>query len=253
MWVATRHRLLFSAVCLRAVLLGHCTLLRHTFRDMTKNQQIMTEHDAEDLLQRVYMHLHSDERSDDNFLGDKDDATFTKLYGDKALEAEGYGEITFQGLAGLLSDAGIRRGSFIDLGSGLGRSVIYACLAGGFAHCEGVELSQERSDRARRALAEVETTVPWIAEHVGLHTGDMLAIPEYFDCDAMLANNLLLPDEVQAGIADHFSHISRPGAVLFTTKELPLAPGVASMTKSAAAVTWKQGGKDFWFKYVKIL
>lgn len=225
--------------------------LLHQSSAHVSRQQPITEQRAEELLQRVYSHLHSDENSDVSFLGDADDAEFTKLYGDKALEAEGYGEITFQGLGSLLSDAAVRRGSFMDLGSGLGRSVIYACLAGGFTRCDGVELSKERSERAQQALAEVEAAVPWVSERVRLYSGDMLAFAEYFDHDVILANNLLLPDVVQEGIAKQFSHSSPPGTVLFTTKEVPLPAGVASMSKTSAGVTWQQGGKDFWFKYVK--
>merc|ERR1719456_1376963 len=146
---ASRWCFLFAPLCFMHC--GASTLLQRGARDMHSRKDLMTEHDAEDLLQSIYRGLHSEESSDDSFLGDKDDAAFTKLYGDKALEAEGYGEITFQGLGTLLDDSAVRRGSFIDLGSGLGRSVIYACLAGGFGHCDGVELSKERSDRAKMA------------------------------------------------------------------------------------------------------
>jgi len=208
------------------------------------------EHNAEELLERIYTKLHSDAASDDSFLGEKDDAVFTKLYGDKALVAEGYGEVTFQGLASLLNGTS-RRNSFMDLGSGYGRSVIYACLAGGFAECYGVELSKDRAALAKTALAEVEKVAPETSRNIQLFTGDMLAFPQYFAHDVILANNLLLPDAVQDGIAKQFTDISRPGTVLFTTKEVPFSPGVATMTKTAAGVSWQAGGNDFWFKYVK--
>jgi SAM-dependent methyltransferase len=226
-------------------------LLHRSARRAKNDQQSLSEQDALDLLSKVYAKLHADESSDDSFLGDKDDTAFTKLYGESALEAEGYGEITFQGLASLLSAGTARHNSFIDLGSGLGRSVIYACLAGGFTRCDGVELSKERSDRAKLALAQVREAAPWAAERIQLFNGDMLAFGQYFDHDVILANNLLLPDVVQEGIARQFSHIARPGTVLFTTKEVPMPSGVATMMKTAAGVSWQQGGKDFWYKYVK--
>lgn len=226
-------------------------LLRHSAGNVRQHQDPSVEQRADEFLQKVYTRLHSNETSDVNFLGDTDDAEFAKLYGDKALQAEGYGEITFQGLASLLSHGVERHGSFMDLGSGLGRSVIYACLAGGFEQCDGVELSGERSELAKQALAEVKIAVPWMSNRVRLFHGDMLAFPEYFEHDVILANNLLLPDIVQDGIAKQFSHTSQPGTVLFTSKELPLSTSVASMTRMSAGVTWQQGAQDFWFKYVR--
>jgi len=218
---------------------------------VTHDKEQLTETDAQHMLDGIYQQLHSNEMSDGNFLGDSDDAAFTKLYGDAALEAEGYGEITFPGLATLLSDKAVRRGSFMDLGSGLGRSVLYACLAEGFLQCDGVELSKERAQRARLALSQVGKLAPWASERIRLFNGDMLASSAYFDHDVILANNLLLPDVVQDGIAQHFSSFSKPGTVLFTTKEVPISTKTATLSKTSAGVTWEQGGKDFWFRYVK--
>lgn len=241
---------LFATVLLGFAQRGADGFLRRS-AGQGRDHQLIEQHDAEQMLNKIYKGLHSNEVSDDGLLAEADDAAFTKLYGNSALEAEGYGEVTFQGLATLLADGDVRHGSFIDLGSGLGRSVIYACLAGGFVHCDGVELSNDRSEVAKKALAQVDALAPAATKRINLIHGDMLAYSEYFDHDVILANNLLLPDTVQNGIAQHFSKTSPPGAVLFTTKQVPIPAGVASMKQTVAGVTWEQGGKDFWFKYVK--
>lgn len=234
----------FAALLLSATVAGGA-LLRGTK---------LSEADVEKLLAKVYADLGKGGSAEDGGfqVSDADDDKFTKMYGDMdAIKAETYGEVLLPGLAQLLSNPSIRHNSFVDLGSGLGRSVIFACLAEGYQACEGVELSKDRADTAKAALAEVEKVVPEAASHVHLSQGDLLASDTYFLADTIFANNLLFPDSVQKQMAERFAKLSPTGAVFICTKEIDIPESVAKKEKTSADVSWKKGG-DFFFKYTKL-
>lgn len=214
----------------------------------------MTPQDAKSFLDGIYSKLGNvnGEQGVGVAVSAADDDAFTKLYGNgvEAIKAETYGEVTLQGLDTLLQgrDPG---GSFVDLGSGLGRSVLYACLAEGFDSCEGVELSKDRADIASRALAMARETQGERLRGVALLQGDLLQ-GDYFSKDVLFANNLLYPDSVQRAMAQKFLHVSQPGTVFIVTRELPEEVAQAARKeKVSAGVSWQQGGNDFFYKYTK--
>jgi len=233
-------------VCAIVSLLSSASALRY------RGAAPMSEADAEALLAKVYKDLGASNPEDAGFsVSDADDDKFSKMYGGiEAIKAETYGEVTLPGLDDLLANPAIRRHSFVDLGSGLGRSVLFACLAEGFESCEGVELSKDRADTANAAFQEVQKAAPAAAAHVQLSQGDLLASDSYFYKDVIFANNLLYPDTVQQAMADKFTRLSSKGTVFIVTKEVPLSTSVAKKEKTEAGVSWK--GKDYFFKYTKV-
>mmetsp|Transcript_22324 Transcript_22324/g.34975 ORF Transcript_22324/g.34975 Transcript_22324/m.34975 type:complete len:339 (+) Transcript_22324:455-1471(+) len=71
-----------------------------------------------------------------------------------------YGEITPEGFRTLMHEVGLgAHDVFMDLGSGVGRTVLHAWLEFGVLQSCGVEMSPSRHARAERALAEISTLV----------------------------------------------------------------------------------------------
>lgn len=206
--------------------------------------------DAEQFLKRIYAGLHSADPEKEFLDNEGDDDRFAKVYGDgsAAIRAEGYGEVQLSGLQEMMKGA---TGSFIDLGSGLGRSVFFACLACGFSECQGVELSKDRNDRALAALSQVRTKFPDVASKVSLIQGDLLANDQYFMKNVIFVNNLLMPDFVQDAMTEKFSTKSPPGTVLLVSRELPIKANVAKKETVMEGVTWRSD-KDTFFKYTKL-
>ena len=67
-----------------------------------------------------------------------------------------YGEITAAGFRGLAKRIDLSPADFfVDLGSGVGRTVVQAALEFGCQQSHGVELSPSRHERAQRALVEL--------------------------------------------------------------------------------------------------
>lgn len=211
---------------------------------------LLATSDAEQFLSGIYAKLHSSDPEKEFLDNEGDDQRFSKVYGDgaSAIRAEGYGEVQLGGLQEMLKGT---TGSFIDLGSGLGRSVFFACLSCGFSQCEGVELSKDRNDRAVAALSQVHNKFPDVAEKVSLIQGDLLADDQYFMKNVIFVNNLLMPDFVQDAMTQKFSTKSPPGTVLLASKALPIKAEVAKKETLMSSVTWR-ADKDTFFKYTKL-
>lgn len=248
-------RALAATVTLLVLAPRASAVLRASLRDssqglLASDGGAYSEREAEDVIRSIYAGLHVADAEKAGFVSDEDDANFAHLYGSEAaLRAEGYGEVELSGLAQLVNGKN-SGGSFIDLGSGYGRSVLFACLGCGFTSCEGVELSQDRAHEADKALATAEEKVPWLGKRVRLVQGDLLADDEYFQRQVIFSNNLLFPDQVQEAMARKFERLSPPGALFITTRMLPLADGIAHMEQTTSAVTWKSEG-DIFYKYTK--
>lgn len=216
----------------------------------TEPISLVAASDAEQFLSGIYAKLHSSDPEREFLDNEGDDQRFAKVYGDgaSAIRAEGYGEVQLAGLREMLKGS---TGSFIDLGSGLGRSVFFACLSCGFSQCEGVELSKDRNDRAVAALSQVHQKFPDIAEKVSLIQGDLLADDQYFMKNVIFVNNLLMPDFVQDAMVRKFSTKSPPGTILLVSKSLPIKAEVAKKETVMESVTWR-ADKDTFFKYTKL-
>jgi len=139
--------------------------------------------------------------------------------------------------------------TFIDLGSGLGRSVLFACALGSFESCEGVELSQSRHQMALDALAKFKHLAPGASKHVTFHQGNLLDNDSYFKKDVMLLDNRFLSDGVEESIVRKFRQFSQPGSIMLVTKKLnQLSPRAATYERMTVA---GKNNKETLFKYTR--
>lgn len=140
--------------------------------------------------------------------------------------------------------------TFIDLGSGLGRTVLFASALGAFESCEGVELSDTRHQMAVDALAKFKHLAPAAAKHVTLHQGNFLDNDAYFKKDAMLLDNSFLSDGVLQQIVRKFRNVSERGSIMILTKKLNQLSDRAA-TLEHVAVEGKNGQRQTLFKYTR--
>jgi len=140
--------------------------------------------------------------------------------------------------------------TFIDLGSGVGRAVLFACATGEFETCEGVELSETRHKMAVDALAKFKHLAPGAAKKVTLINGNLLDNDAYFKKDVMLLDNDFLSEGVMENFVRKFEDASPPGTVLLTTKKIPELSARAA-TRTRMAVEGEKGHRELFYKYVR--
>lgn len=140
--------------------------------------------------------------------------------------------------------------TFIDLGSGVGRAVLFACATGEFETCEGVELSENRHKMAVDALAKFKHLAPGTAKKVTFVNGDMLDNDMYFKKDVILLDNDFLSDGLMENFVRKFEHVAPAGTVLLSTKKIPqLSDRIATRTRMA--VEGEKGHRELFFKYTR--
>jgi len=140
--------------------------------------------------------------------------------------------------------------TFIDLGSGVGRAVLFACASGEFQTCEGVELSESRHKMAVDALSKFKHLSPGTAKKVTFINGNMLDNDGYFKKDVMLLDNDFLSEGLMENFVRKFEHVAPSGTVLLTTKRIPqLSDRIATRTR--IAVEGEKGHRELFFKYIR--
>lgn len=140
--------------------------------------------------------------------------------------------------------------TFIDLGSGVGKAVLFACATGEFETCEGVELSENRHKMAVDALAKFKHIAPGTAKKITFINGNMLDNDAYFKKDVMLLDNDFLTEGLVENFVRKFEKLASSGMVLLTTKKVPqLSDRIATRTR--VAVEGEKGHRELFYKYVR--
>eukprot|EP00929_Paragymnodinium_shiwhaense_P006181 TRINITY_DN10909_c0_g1_i2.p1 TRINITY_DN10909_c0_g1~~TRINITY_DN10909_c0_g1_i2.p1 ORF type:complete len:684 (+),score=169.14 TRINITY_DN10909_c0_g1_i2:123-2174(+) len=139
-----------------------------------------------------------------------------------------YGEID-PAAATLLMEAVLderRTGSLVDIGSGHGSLLRWACGNEGrfFERCLGVEVLQQRHEAALEQRAKLESAA---ADRLTLIHGDIvdnLGVLAADDLRVVFWNNLCFPAEVSQVVTQNFAEAASEGAKLVTLAELPSLP-----------------------------
>eukprot|EP00927_Polykrikos_kofoidii_P051149 TRINITY_DN44948_c0_g1_i1.p1 TRINITY_DN44948_c0_g1~~TRINITY_DN44948_c0_g1_i1.p1 ORF type:complete len:317 (-),score=40.30 TRINITY_DN44948_c0_g1_i1:83-1033(-) len=168
-----------------------------------------------------------------------------------------YGEITLEGMQSLIdqmvtpvtSNLNSPRGAFVDIGSGRGGFVRWACSpeGGAFERCVGVEVQQSRHEEALKALA-ADSRQRLMANVTLLHADITRHIEVLSDEDVRLVywNNLCFPDLIGRTVAEHFARATPETAVLVTLAALPepLPEGLQTVERLAESLrmAWREEG-----------
>ena len=191
------------------------------------------------------------------------DSSLAAAYADRGPEQWVYGEVTLEGCEELLGKLGVtRQSTFLDMGSGTGRIVLYAAYVHRIQSI-GIELVPERHRVAERAREACEG---WAA-NAELHCGDMHTMAQLdalaeLRCGDMLSmaqldalarathvfcNNAVWPSELTACVVRHLMTHAPLLTVLALLKE-PATPEVFNGSefvlarKSAVDVSWDRIG-----------
>mmetsp|Transcript_19024 Transcript_19024/g.56773 ORF Transcript_19024/g.56773 Transcript_19024/m.56773 type:complete len:296 (+) Transcript_19024:26-913(+) len=177
------------------------------------------------------------------------DASLVQAYAGRGREQWVYGEVT--GNAALLTMLlavpvrGGTRAEVCDVGSGTGRLVAFAALAG--LRATGIELVPQRHAIAEEAHAALLQRVPAAAARARFRCEDALAVTEPLEgATHVLCNNAVWADRLNADIARHVATAARELVALAMLKALSAealeTSGLVLTRRSAVAVSWDPVG-----------
>jgi len=125
---------------------------------------------------------------------------------DECCEVDGYGELTRASVDALAAAVGLSAetptAKFYDLGSGVGKIVLHAVLAGYADHAVGVELNDGRHRIAQATLEEIAASQDGrrLEDAVEFVNSDMLDV-DLSDAQVIYLNQACFPEHVRAGVA----------------------------------------------------
>jgi hypothetical protein len=133
-----------------------------------------------------------------------------------------YGEITLDGMNNIvkyLDDNNIRKDIFIDLGCGIGKSLIMAKMKG-FKRCIGVELVKERFDNAMIAYNRLDKQDQ---EGIEIYNNDLFEEPRIRELDKnnsviVFVSNLLFNQDVTNKMFTYLTDILPSNSLIIVSK-----------------------------------
>lgn len=132
-----------------------------------------------------------------------------------------YGEIKPESLTKLLQDLGITKHDVLyDLGSGTGKVVVQSCLEFPFKKVVGIELCQNRHEKAVHALEQLKQR-GFIKKNHPIHfiQGDIVEKP-CTDATVIFMCSTCFSDELMTKLAEKISQLKK-GICVITLKRLP--------------------------------
>ena len=171
---------------------------------------------------------------------------------------ETYGELTIEGFNKLLGDNSWKGYNFYDLGSGVGKVVIYSHLLKDFDKSVGVEFNKERHNKAKTAQRKLTSKIK-IKKHrktrktnkqkLIFNRGTMFN-KKYFDNkknSVYFISNLCFTEEMNKQLTEYFNKYRvKPGlkTIIFCSKELPNLKFTSKDTLSVQ-MTWSNDSQIY--------
>lgn len=146
-----------------------------------------------------------------------------------------YGEMTREGMKKMLEGTNNQGLVYYDLGSGLGKTVIYAVKDHGFAKGIGIELAKERYDNSVKVVKKLPND---IKDKIQLHNNSFLSNTFNFNnADVIFISSLCFPDSIMKDIATKLEKEARPGVRIYTSKPL-ISSKIMLKDKLKIKMTW---------------
>ena len=125
--------------------------------------------------------------------------------------ASTYGEISRTGLKDMLKGIQTNGKVFYDLGSGLGKSVLWSVVDHGMTG-KGIEISKERHDNALKLLEQVPKNHRQL---INLYNDDMFN-HNIKDGNIIFISNLCFPQKINDKLVDKIVIELNPGSLVFS-------------------------------------
>lgn len=152
-----------------------------------------------------------------------------------------YGEIEYKGLEIIydeMKQLNVSTNQFIDLGSGTGRILHYAIIAG-FDNAIGVELAEERHKYSQDVLNKVD---PDTQKRIKIFNEDLFNIPKefYTSCRVVLISNLLYSKETNQKLFDYLDKNLQSGTIVLVCIVPDDTKSIKKIKNIKIPVSWTQ-------------
>ena len=166
-------------------------------------------------------------------LSDADKERFDNHTGGRRSATFGY--TTPSGVASLLRlwrqrNAGTR---FLDLGSGLGHLVFFGAVLDATATFRGVEMSENRYELSRAALARLD-----LSTRISLERNDMFDV-DVAQADAIFISSLTMNIETRLALGDKLATEATPGTVVISSLDLFSDDRLHNRSLAVAPMSWR--------------
>jgi len=158
-----------------------------------------------------------------------------------------YGEITDKAMKSIVNHLdlnNIDKNIFIDLGCGIGKSLVYA-INNGFNKSIGIELMKERYNIGNSVLKDIP--------NIEYYQGDLFEfdrLKELQDFQSVIfVSNLLFSEELNNKLFSYLAHIMKKGTIIIVSKipiEQPNNIGLDGIITTP--MTWSNYSKCYIFK-----
>lgn len=145
-----------------------------------------------------------------------------------------YGELTREGMEQMIRGYNTTNKTYVDLGSGLGKTPLYGVMDHKFKYAVGVELAKERHQKA----IEMKSKLPEkVQQRLDYFQNDILKfnISSY---DYIFISNLCFTVEVNEKLTNKLASEAKNNSYIFASKEL-VHPKLKILEKRYVKMTWK--------------
>ena len=174
-------------------------------------------------------------------------------YGDYHLESDDfvntYGEITHDGFKKCLKGVNTKNKIFYDLGSGIGKLVVYSGLEKNFKQSIGIEFNANRHNIANSTLRSIKKDLKGGKGRNIKFINDSFFNKEYYNGDVYFISNLCFSEKMNRKLANYFKkYNTNKGTTVLCSKKLPMRKNVRSVQQIDCSMTWAKDSKVY--KYV---
>ena len=163
-----------------------------------------------------------------------------------------YGEITHNGFKKGLKGIYTKNKIFYDLGSGIGKLVMYSGLEKNFKKSIGVELNHIRHNMAKDVLKNIKKQLKGGDKKKAYNiefVNDSLFNKNYFNGDVYFISNLCFTDKMNKKLAHYFKkYNTNKGTIVLCSNKLPMRKNVRSVSKVDCPMTWDKNSSIY--KYI---
>tara|TARA_B110001450_G_C17488636_1_gene427340 strand:- start:116 stop:709 length:594 start_codon:yes stop_codon:yes gene_type:complete len=164
-----------------------------------------------------------------------------------------YGEITYEGFKQCFKGISTKDKVFYDLGSGIGKLVVYNGLEKKFKKTIGVELNKNRHLIAKETLKHIKKDIKkkGVKSYIDkskkitfIH--DSLFNKKYFNGNVYFISNLCFTEEMNKKLAYFFdTYNKKKNTIIFCSKQLPILSPVKRVQQMNCTMTWSQDSQIY--------
>jgi len=163
-----------------------------------------------------------------------------------------YGELTWEGMENISKYMELKnwnKNTFIDLGSGNGRTLAYAILHG-FKEAKGTEIVQERHEYAMKMREKLDE---YMRDKIKLSKTDLFKLdPSYFPPGSVVfISNLVFPEKTNQKLINFLSEIAPDGTIIILSALPNNINNFKVIEKIDAPMSWSKTSQCYVLRKVK--